>query len=170
MRAPWRVGVGLAIALAALTPAILPAQQERPQLSAGRVAGEIAAGTYAGIGGFIVGRFVGERVGDLMGVMSDDTRRRLGFAGGVVGGGLATAGAVFAVGSIGDQTADFDATYLGTGVGFVAAWGLSRVLLGPSERPRQGMSTAARWATANVIALLPALGGTIGFNSTRRLR
>lgn len=170
MRTRIRMALVAATALASLSPALAQAQQERPPLSAGRVAGEIAAGTYAGIGGFIVGRFVGERVGDLMGVASDDTRRRLGFTGGVIGGGLATAGAVYAVGNIGDQTGEFDATYLGTGVGFVAAWGLSRVLLGPSERPRQGMSTAARWATANVIALLPALGGTIGFNSTRRLR
>lgn len=164
-------GIGAALVLGAvLAPAPARAQQERPPLSAGRVTGEIAAGTYSGIGGFIVGRFVGERAGDVIGVSSEDTRKRLGYAGGVIGGGLATAGVVFAIGNIGDQTGEFDATYLGTGVGFVAALGLSRALLGPAGRPRSGMSTAARWAAANVIAALPAIGATIGFNSSRRYR
>ena len=77
---------------------------------------------------------------------------------------------MYGIGNIGDETGDFAATYLGTGVGFVAGWALSRAILGPAERPRTGMSTAARWATANVLAILPALGGTIGFNSSRRVR
>jgi hypothetical protein len=43
-------------------------------------------------------------------------------------------------------------------------------MLGPQERPREGMSTAMRWAAANVIALLPSIGATVGFNSSRRFR
>lgn len=153
-----------------LSGATLEAQQARPQLSAGRVTAEIVVGTYTGIGGFIVGRYVGERVGELVGVTSDDTRRRLGYASGVFAGGLVTAGSVYAIGSMGEQTGDFATTYLGTGVGFVAAWGLSRAILGPSERPRSGYSTAGRWAIANTIAFLPSLGATIAFNSTRRAK
>lgn len=143
-------------------------QVEKPRLEPARVIGESVVGAYAGIGGFVVGRFVAENVAERSGVQSDDTMRRLGFAGGVIGGGLATAGVVYAIGSIGDQTGDFDATYLGTGVGFVAALGIAKMVLGPEGRPRENMSTSAKWATANIIALLPALGATIGFNSTRR--
>jgi hypothetical protein len=113
---------------------------------------------------------VGEEGAELLGVRSEDTRRRLGYLGGVIGGGLATAGTVFAIGNVGDQTGDFDATYLGTGAGFVLALGLAKVLLGPDGRPPESSSTAARWATANVIALLPAIGATIAFNSTRRFK
>jgi hypothetical protein len=152
-----------------LVPA-LQAQQSRPALSAGRVTGELVGGTYAGIGGFLVGRFVGERLADLGGAESDRAMDRVGITTGVLVAGLATAGTVYGIGSIGDQTGDFDATYLGTGVGFVAGWALSRAILGPAERPRQGMSTAMRWTMANVIALMPSIGATVGFNSTRRMR
>ena len=57
---------------------------------------------------------------------------------------------------------------LETGIGFVAGLGVARMVLGPAGRPREGISTKARWATANVIAFLPAIGATIAFNSTRR--
>jgi hypothetical protein len=143
-------------------------QAGKPRIEPARVIGEAFAGAYAGIGGFILGRFVTEGVTDLMGIDNETARRRVGFVGGVVGGGLATAGVVYAIGNIGGQTGDFDATYLGTGVGFVAALGVARMALGPGGRPREGSSTARRWATANVVALLPAIGATIGFNSTRR--
>lgn len=145
-------------------------QQERPRLEPLRVAGETVIGGYAGIAGFVVGRFVFERAAGLGGVDHEGTLRKLGYFGGIVGGGLATAGTVYAIGSIGDQTGDFDATYLGTGIGFVAALGVAKMVLGPEGRPREGLSTAKRWAAANVIALLPAIGATIGFNSTLRYR
>lgn len=163
-RLGWLVGALMVSAVA------VEAQQARPPLSAGRVTAEVVVGTYTGIGGFIVGRYVGERVGEIIGVTSDDTRRRLGYASGVFAGGLVTAGSVYGIGSMGDETGDFATTYLGTGVGFVAAWGLSRAILGPSERPRSGYSTAGRWAIANTIAFLPSLGATIAFNSTRRAK
>ncbi len=148
----------------------LEAQQARPALSAGRVTGQLVAGTYVGIGGFLVGRFVGERLADLGGAESDRAMKVVGSFTGILVAGVATAGSVYGIGNIGEQTGDFDATYLGTGVGFVASWALSRAILGPAERPREGMSTAARWATANVMALLPSIGATVGFNSTRRVR
>ncbi len=143
---------------------------EKPQLGALRVAGEVVLGGYAGIGGFVVGRFAAEGAAGLLGARHETTVRNLGFVGGVVGGGLATAGVVYAIGNLGDETGDFDATYLGTGVGFVAALGIAKMFLGPGGRPREGMSTSARWAAANVVALLPAIGATIAFNSTRRYR
>lgn len=158
----------MALVLVPLAP--LAAQQARPPLAPGRIAGELVAGTYVGIGGFLVGRFAGERMADILGAEADATIRRVGVTSGVLVAGLATAGTVYGIGNIDDQTGDFSATYLGTGVGFVAGWALSRALLGPEERPRQGMSTAARWAAANVIALLPSIGATVGFNSSRRYK
>lgn len=159
----------LSAALACVCSTSIMAQQmETPRLEAGRVAGELLGGAYAGIGGYLIGRYVGVQLADLIGVESDATRRRLGYASGFVGGGLATAGVIYAVGSMGDQTGDFNATLLGTGAGFVAALGIARVFLGPDGSPPSGMSTKARWAAVNVLALLPAVGGTIGFNSTRR--
>lgn len=160
----------LALALLLATASSLEAQRARPPLNAGRVTGELVAGTYAGIGGFLVGRFVGERMADILGAERDATMRAVGLTSGVAVAGLATAGTVYGIGNIGDQTGDFSATYLGTGVGFVAGWALSKAILGPQERPREGMSTAARWAAANVIALLPSIGATVGFNSSRRFK
>ena len=160
-----------AVLLSAALSATADAQRQgRPRIDAGRVIGQLAAGSYAGIGGFVVGRFVGEQVTDLVGVESEVTRRRTGYVAGVIGGGVATSAIVYAIGSIGDQTGDFATTALGSGVGYGLAVGLARVLLGPEGRPREGSSTAARWATVNVIALLPAIGATIGFNSTRRFK
>lgn len=171
--APYRsLGLCCAVVATLLATAAAPlaAQRARPPLNAGRVTGELVAGTYVGIGGFLVGRFAGERMADLLGAERDATINAVGLTSGVVVAGLATAGSVYGIGSIGDQTGDFGATYLGTGVGFAAGWALARVLLGPQERPREGMSTAMRWATANVIALLPSIGATVGFNSSRRYK
>lgn len=145
-------------------------QAEKPRLAGLRVAGEVVVGGYAGIGGFVVGRYVAEGTAGLLGARNETTVRNLGFLGGVIGGGLATAGVVYGIGNLGDETGDFDATYLGTGVGFIAALGIAKMVLGPEGRPREGMSTSARWAAANVVALLPAIGATIAFNSTRRYR
>ena len=158
----------LAIVLTA-RPA-LAQQSVKPRLEPLRVAGEVVVGGYAGIAGFVVGRFVAEGISDMAHVGSEAARRRLGFTGGVIGGGLATAGVVYAIGNMGDQTGDFDAAYLGTGIGFVAAMGIAKMVLGPEGRPREGISTSMRWTAANVIALLPAIGATIAFNSTRRTR
>ncbi len=141
---------------------------DRPRLDAARVTGEVVAGAYVGIGGYFLGKYVAGRVSNVLGIENEGTHRAIGLIGGGIGGGLATAGVVYAIGSMGDTAGDFNATVLGTTAGFVVAVGVARLVLGPGVRPPAGMSTAARWATANVLALLPAIGGTIGFNSTRR--
>lgn len=160
----------LVLVLLLATALPLAAQQARPPLAPGRIAGELVAGTYVGIGGFLVGRFAGERMADILGAERDATIRQVGLTSGVLVAGLATAGTVYGIGNIDDQTGDFAATYLGTGVGFVAGWALARIFLGPQERPREGISTATRWAAANIIALLPSIGATVGFNSSRRFK
>jgi hypothetical protein len=141
---------------------------DRPRLDAGRIAGETIVGAYAGIGGFFLGRRIGGEIAGLAGAESEVTMRRSEFVGGAVGGILATAGSVYLIGTMGDQDGDFDSTVLGTSAGFVVAIGVARMMLGPDLRPTSGMSTAARWTIANVLAFLPAIGGTIAFNSTRR--
>ena len=138
-----------ALAAALVTRPVSAQQRPKPRLEPARVAGELVLGSYAGIGGFVIGRFVGYGVSDLVGVENETARRRVAFVGGVVGGGLATAGMVYAIGNAGDQAGDFDATLLGTGVGFIAAAGIAKLILGPALRPRPGSSTAKRWATAN---------------------
>ncbi len=160
-----------ALAALALAASAAGAQREpKPRIDAGRIAGEAVAGAYAGIGGFLIGREIGNIASDLAGVESEVTRRNVGYTTGFAVSTLATTGVVFGIGSIGDQTGDFDATLLGTGVGFIAGAGLARILFGPSGQPDPGMSTRMRWATINALALLPAIGATIGFNSTRRFR
>ncbi len=146
------------------------AQQQKPSLNAGRITGEVLAGTYVGIGGFLVGRVAGENLSDALRVESDRTRNRIGIGTGAVVAAFATAGVVYGIGNIGDETGDFDATLAGTGAGFVVALGLAHVLIGPGLRPPEGSSTRARWATVNVLALLPAAGAAVGFASTRRYR
>ena len=94
-RACWPHASWLCVAALLLVPALLDAQQARPALSAGRVIGETVGGAYAGIGGFVIGRYLGERAGDILGVQSDVTRDRIGFASGVLLGGLATADCPF---------------------------------------------------------------------------
>lgn len=169
--APRALAAGVLLALLAL-PAIAAGAQEqpKPRLDAVRVAGEALGGAYAGIGGFVMGRYVGTGIADLVGVESEVTRRRTGYAVGMITGGAATAGAVYMIGSMGNQAGDFNATALGTGVGFVAAVGIAQLFLDPDGRPRAGMSTRMRWTAINIVALLPAIGATVGFNSTRRTR
>ena len=153
----------LVIALPAVSPAVSAAvlhaqEQPKPRLDAVRVAGEAFGGAYAGIGGFVLGRFVGTEIADLVGVESEVTRRRTGYATGMVTGAFATAGAVYLIGSMGDETGQFNATLLGTGIGYVAAVGIAQMFLDPEGRPRSGMSTRMKWTAINVVALLPAIG------------
>ena len=164
-----RASSTLALLALLLVPALAGAQEEaKPRLDAVRVSGELIGGAYAGIGGFVLGRYVATSIADRVGVESEVTRRRTGYAAGMVTGGFATAGAVYLIGSMGDETADFSATLLGTGIGYVAAVGIAQLFLDPDGRPREGMSTKMRWTAINIVALLPAIGATVGFNSTRR--
>ena len=165
----FALGAALCVGLAG-APALGAQALEKPRLEAGRVAGEVVAGTYAGIGGFIVGSFVAEEFAAAIGARHETTLRHTGWIGGALGAGLATAGAVYGIGSLGKQAGDFDVTALGTGVGFATSLGLARLILGADGTLPEGMSTRARWATVNALALLPAIGATIGFNSTRRLQ
>lgn len=143
-------------------------RQGRPRLDTGRVALEAVGGAYVGIGGFLIGRYAGETIGSAVGVESEVTRRRVGYASGAVAGTFATAGFVYAVGSVGDTDGDFNQTLLGAGAGLVAGFVIGKLVF-PEGDP-SAMSSKARWATINILALLPSIGATIGFNSTRRFQ
>jgi hypothetical protein len=169
MTARWIPAALLTLAaLAVTTPAL--AQQQKPSLNAGRITGEVLAGTYVGIGAFLVGRVAAENLSDALRVESDRTRNRIGITTGAVVSILATAGVVYGIGNIGNETGDYDATVMGTTAGFAVALTAAHVLIGPGLRPPSGSSTAARWATVNALALLPAAGAAVGFASTRRYK
>jgi hypothetical protein len=151
-----------------LAPPLASQPLDRPRLDAARVSGEVLVGAYAGIGGILLGRHIAHGIADATGATSEVTIRRAEFVGAAAGGILATSGAVFGIGSLGDQTGEFGTTVLGTTAGFVVGVGVARLILGPDLRPEPGASTAMRWTLANVLALMPAIGATIAFNSTRR--
>lgn len=142
---------------------------DKPRLDAARVAGETVLGAYAGIGGYFIGRRLGHELAVSVGAESAATIRRSELVGAAIGGIGATALVIHGIGSIGDEAGDLDATLLGTTAGFAIAVGVARLILGPDLRPASGSSTALRWTMANVLAFMPAIGGTIGFNSTRRI-
>lgn len=157
----------LSCALALCTAPLSAQRAERPPLEAGRLTGEVVGGAYAGIAGFLAGRWIGNTVADAIGVEHDKTRNAIALSGAIAGAGLGTAGAVYAIGSLGDQSGDFSATMLGGGVGWVAGTALSRVLFGDTKDATH-LRSRTKWVAATVEALLPSIGATIGFNSTRR--
>jgi hypothetical protein len=140
----------------------------RPDLEPLRLGGEIVVGTYAGIGGFVLGRAAGGVLADLM-THDDGTRDRIAMTTGIIGGGLATAGGVYAIGNICCTTGSFGATFLGAGAGALASYVLQQtVFSGRSHASRD--ASDLRWSTAILEAFLPSIGATIGFNSSRRIK
>lgn len=145
-----------------------PAPTSRPALEPARVAGEMLAGAYAGIGGYFLGSWVGGFVGDALPTTSQSTLDQLDFTFGVAGAMLATAGAVTAVGNIGGQTGSYGATLGGAAGGVVVGVLLNQLIYGHARLPSDPESSRLRWVEASLEALLPSLGATIAFNSTRK--
>lgn len=142
----------------------------RPALEPARIAGQVLAGAYAGIGGYLIGTLTGNLVGDVLTRASQDTREQVGFGFGIAGGALATAASVSAIGNIGDQTGSFGTALVGTGGGVLAGLLLNQVMYGHARLPSDPQSSRMRWVEASLEALLPSLGATIAFNSTRRFK
>ena len=173
-RGARRAAVMAAVLVSSLVshPTSLCAQERgKPPLEVWRVGGEVLGGTYAGYVGYFAGRFVGTQLADVF--VRDPT------AGAWVGirqtfgytiGGFATAGAVYGIGSIQNQTGRFGTTLLGTGIGFGTALALNRVLWPPAKAGESTGRRFARKAAEATQVLLPAIGATIGFNSTRKRR
>lgn len=157
---------------AALRPSFAAgdAGADTPPLEPARIAGQLFAGAYAGIAGYFIGHLAGTVVAETFADAAPATRDRIGFAFGIVGAGVATAATVSAVGNIGDQTGSYPATMLGTAAGGAAAFVLNRVLYGQARLPSDRQHSRMRWVEASFEALLPSLGATIAFNSTRQYK
>jgi hypothetical protein len=145
-------------------------QMRTPPLEPARVAGQVLAGAYAGIGGYFVGSWVGKVVVNNMPMASDGTKEQVSFVFGVAGATAATAASVSAIGNIGDQTGRYDTALLGTAGGVAVGLVLNQLLYGHARLPEEEGSSRIRWLEASLEALLPSIGATIAFNSTRRYK
>ena len=81
-----------------------------------------------------------------------------------------TAASVSAIGNIGDQTGSYPAALAGTAGGVVAGLLLNQILYGHARLPSEPESSRLRWVEASLEAMLPSIGATIGFNSTRKFK
>jgi len=166
------LGAGMAHAQVGPVPATtdqtgLPGRG-RPGLRPERVAVEVVGGTYVGLAGYFVGRGVGTIATRMMSEDHDRLRGRIVHNVGLVGGAFAVGGFVYAVGNMGSETGSFPATMLGVGVGAVASELLSRAVFHRRHYAELKDSSKRMWWLATLEASLPAIGGTIGFNSSRR--
>lgn len=141
-----------------------------PALEPARIAGQVLAGAYSGMAGYLVGSWAGSVVGSRMPGMSDAAKERVKFVTGVLGATAATAASVSAIGNIGDQTGSYPAALAGTAAGVTAGIILNQLLYGHARLPSETGSSKARWLEASLEALLPSIGATIAFNSTRRFK
>ena len=142
--------------------------QGRPELRPERVALEVVGGTYVGLAGYFVGRGVGTLATWRMSEDHDRLRERIVHSTGIVGGAFTVGGFVYAVGDMGSESGSFPATMLGVGVGAVASELLSRAVFKRRHYTEFRDSTKRKWLSATLEACLPAIGGTIAFNSSRK--
>ena len=141
-----------------------------PPLEPARIVGEALAGAYAGIGGYFLGSWVAGGIGDLLNEASEGTKDQITLVGGVLGAGVGTAVSVAAIGNIGNQTGSFPVALAGTGAGVALGLLLNQIIYGHARLPSEGESSRIRWVEASLEAMLPSIGATIAFNSTRRFK
>lgn len=158
------------VALSQVSMPNLSTPTGRPGLQPVRVGAEVVTSLYSGIGGFLLGRSIGGSVTDMLFDVSEPARERIADGTGLVIGGLATAGSVYGIGSIGDQTGSFGHAAVGAGAGYVAGVAVRWLINGVSHASADRESSRMRWMSAAVESLLPAIGATVAFNSTRRYR
>lgn len=172
-QAPRSEQAGISALRMPLSPALQSTGAEadaKPVLEPARVAGQVLAGAYSSMAGYLIGSWAGSVVGSRMPGMSDDAKERLKFVTGVLGATAATAASVSAIGNIGDQTGSYPAALAGTAAGVTAGIILNQLLYGHARLPSETGSSKARWLEASLEALLPSIGATIAFNSTRRFK
>jgi hypothetical protein len=119
---------------------------DKPPLNAIRITGEILAGEVGGIGGAVAGFAVGFVMDyaifvSLLEIKEPEGLMPCTVIGAVAGYTFGTAGGVYLVGSIGNETGSFWAALAGSSVGIMGIW---------------------------VWGLGPPIGATIAFNLTRR--
>ena len=141
------------IALLALV--VLPLQAQKRPVGAGRLVGETAAGLVAMPVGFAIGYTIGS------GFHPGRGQSNGGVALGLTSAVLAPAGAVNWVGNGGPSHGNFAATVGGVAVGYGALYLAFPAALKVKPMPLKIAAIVAAFA-------LPAVGGTVAYNATRK--
>ena len=140
---------------------------DKPEIRPERVAGELVAGTYAGVAGYFIGRGVGVALTGFMADDQDQLRENIVNGVGMVGGTFAIGGAIYAIGNIGAETGSFEKTMGGVAIGSATSLIISRLVF-KGHVPADKWSARRKWWVATLECSLPAIGGTIAFNRSRR--
>lgn len=149
-------------AVALFTAQALRAQEAPGSVSAARVGAQIGAGTLGTPVAFVAGGLATRRVARAFGA-SEEGARRAAFVGAYSGVWLAAAAIPAAIGDRGR----FPAALGGSALGMAAAVGAVKLgnLLYEGERRRCGVLC---WTLGAAVAVLPSLGATVAYNSSRR--
>ncbi len=139
----------------------------KPALRPERVAAEVVGGTYAGVAGYFVGRGVGTVATMMMASKGESARDRIVDGVGWVGAAFAIGGTVYAIGDMGSETGSFPATMGGVAAGAAASLALSQFVF-RGRIPADRGSAMRKWWVATLECSLPAIGGTIAFNASRK--
>jgi len=145
---------------------VIPAEGT-PALRPERVAAEVVGGTYAGVAGYFVGRGIGTIATGMMSAERERARDRIVDAVGWVGAAFAIGGTVYAIGDMGAETGSFRDTMGGVAAGAATSLVLSRLVF-RGRLARNQASAARKWWVATLECSLPAIGGTIAFNASRK--
>jgi len=144
-----------------------PPATGRPEVRYERVTGEIVGGTYAGVLGYFAGRGLGTVATSMMSGEDDRLRERIVNSVGVGGAAFAIGGTVYAIGNMGAETGSFPRTMVGVSAGVAASLMLSKVVF-KGRMPSDEGTSKRKWLMAALESSLPAIGGTIAFNRSRR--
>ncbi len=139
----------------------------KPKLRPERVAAEVVGGTYAGVAGYFVGRGVGTIATSMMSAERERQRDRIVDAVGWVGAAFAIGGTVYAIGDMGSETGSFRTTMGGVAAGAATSLVLSKLVF-RGRMPKNEGSATRKWWVATLECSLPAIGGTIAFNASRK--
>ena len=134
-------------------------EDEKPSLNPVRVAGEVLGGTLAGLAGGVVA------VRALLPIAEDSRFKHAILVPGLsISYALGSGSTVYLIGNIGNQTGSFPATMLGVlaggAVGAIGAIIIAAVT-GNDDDDHEDLAEL-------FLFLSPAIGGTIGFNLTRK--
>ncbi|MDQ8153581.1 MAG: hypothetical protein P3B98_02865 [Gemmatimonadota bacterium] len=143
------------------------ATEGKPAIRYERVAGEIVAGTYAGVIGYFVGRGVGTIATTMMKSDHDRVREHIVNDIGIASAAFAIGGTVFAIGNLGAESGDFRTTMVGVTAGVGASLLMSKLIF-KGRMPSNEASSHRKWLMATLDSSLPAIGGTIAFNASRK--
>jgi hypothetical protein len=165
--AAGRAGVSVARSVPGALAGLPTVAEGKPEVRYERVAGEVIAGTYAGVAGYFVGRGIGTVATSMMSEEQDRLREQIVNGVGMVGGSFAIGGAVYAIGNMGAEAGSFPTTMGGVAIGAVASFAISHLVF-HGIMPADPGSARRKWWVATLECSLPAIGGTIAFNQSRR--